>query len=107
MDVIDLHNVAPHEQFPGYHARFVHSANMTFAHWDIEAGATVPEHAHDHEQVVNVLEGEFELTVSGESRVLGPGTVVVVPSNARHAGRAVTGCRILDVFYPVRQDYRR
>ena len=44
---------------PGFRARFIHSANMTFALWDIDAGASLPEHAHPHEQVVHLLEGEL------------------------------------------------
>lgn len=94
------------EIFPGYRGRFVHSDGMTIVYWDIDAGAPVPEHAHVHEQVVNVLAGEFELTVAGEARRLGPGSVVVIPGNVPHAARAVTDCRVIDVFHPVREEYR-
>jgi quercetin dioxygenase-like cupin family protein len=90
---------------PGFRARFIHSANMTFALWDIDAGASLPEHAHPHEQVGHLLEGEFILTIAGESNVMKTGSVAVVPPNARHSGKAVTACRILDVFYPLREDY--
>jgi quercetin dioxygenase-like cupin family protein len=79
---------------------------MTIAHWRIEAGSTLGEHSHPHEQVTNVLEGQFEFTIDGETRLLGPGSVAVVPSNKVHSGRAVTDCLILDVFSPVREDYR-
>ena len=84
----------------------VHSAAMTFAHWSITAGAVLPEHAHVHEQVVNMLDGEFELTINGETQRLGPGWVAIIPSNAVHSGRAITDCRIIDAFYPIREDYR-
>ena len=107
MTFIDTRDIEPREVFPGFHVRFVHSATMTFAHWEIEAGAALPEHAHVHEQVVNVLEGEFELTIGSDTRVLGPGAVAIIPSDARHSGRAVTACRIIDAFYPIREDYRR
>ena len=107
MAFIDTRDIEPREVFPGFHVRFVHSATMTFAHWEIEAGAALPEHAHVHEQVVNVLEGEFELTIGNDTRVLGPGAVAIIPSDARHSGRAVTACRIIDAFYPIREDYRR
>ena len=62
--------------------------------------------AHLHEQVTNVIEGEFELTVSGKTKILGPGSVAVIPSNTTHSGRSVTNTRVIDVFYPVREDYR-
>ena len=73
---------------PGFRARFIHSANMTFALWDIDAGASLPEHAHPHEQVIHLLEGEFSLTIAGKSNVIKAGSVAVVPSNARHSGKA-------------------
>ena len=79
---------------------------MTFAHWDIEPGALLPEHSHVHEQVCNVIQGEFELTIDGESRVLKAGDVGIIPSNAVHSGRAVTQCHVIAVFHPIREDYR-
>ncbi len=59
---LNLQEVKEHEPFPGYRHRFVHSETMTIAHFSIEAGAAVPEHSHPHEQVANVIKGEFELT---------------------------------------------
>jgi quercetin dioxygenase-like cupin family protein len=90
---------------PGFRAKFVHSANMTFALWDIDAGGILPEHSHPHEQVVHQLEGELEVTVDGVTTVLRPGSVAVIPSNAVHSGRALTACRAMDAFYPRREDY--
>ena len=49
---------------------------------------------------------DVELTVSGETQILGPGAVAVIPSNTTHSGRSVTSARIIDVFHPVREDYR-
>jgi quercetin dioxygenase-like cupin family protein len=106
MPFITLDASPAREIFPGFKVHFVHSANMTFAHWMIQAGSMLPAHSHPHEQVVNMVEGEFELTIDGETRRLGPGTVAVIPSNARHSGRAITDCRIIDAFYPIREDYR-
>ncbi len=106
MSFITLNDVDIRSPFPGYNGRFVHSDTMSFAHWTIDAGAPLPEHVHPHEQVVNVIEGQYEITIDGETRVLDPGTVAVIPGNVPHSGRAVTDCRIIDVFYPVREEYR-
>jgi quercetin dioxygenase-like cupin family protein len=73
---------------------------------DVDAGASFPEHQHPHEQIVTVLAGELELIVEGVSHRLTPGAVFVIPPNARHSGRGVTACRVLDAFAPVREDYR-
>ena len=48
------------EVFPGFHGRFIHSGRMTFARWRIDAGAVLPEHSHEHEQVVHMFAGELE-----------------------------------------------
>ena len=106
MPFLKLDEVDKREFLPGSTVRSLHSANMTFCHWHFKTGALLPEHAHPHEQVTHIIEGKFELTVAGETQVLGPGSVAIVPSNAAHSGKAVTDCYCLDVFYPVREDYR-
>lgn len=106
MSFLQLGDLEPREPVPGYHVRFVHSDHMTLAYWTIEAGAPIPEHSHPHEQVATVLEGEFELTVDGETQRLGPDDVAVIPPHAVHSGTAITECRMIDAFHPVREDYR-
>ncbi len=106
MQYFNLSEIEWKEPVSGFKARFVHSENITLAFWDIEAKASLPEHSHPHEQITNVIEGIIELIVDGESRILEPGSVLVVPPDAVHSGKAVTNCRIIDVFYPIREDYR-
>jgi quercetin dioxygenase-like cupin family protein len=101
-----LENTETREMMPGFQGKFVHTDRVSLAFWEIKAGAELPEHAHPHEQIAVVMEGRFEITVIGETQVIEPGLVVVIPSNALHSGRALTDCRILDVFQPPRDDYR-
>lgn len=106
MTFLNLKDIEEKEPLPGFKVRFIHSENMTFAHWKIEKGASLPAHSHPHEQAAHVLEGEFELTIGDETRVLTSDMGAVIPSNVPHSGRAITECRIIDTFYPVREDYR-
>ena len=106
MSDIRLDSIEPKTIFPGHDARLIHTERMTIAYWLIEAGARAPEHSHHHEQVVNVLAGKYELTVDGEPHELTPGVVFVIPPHVSHSGLAVTGCELLDVFCPVREDYK-
>ena len=106
MNTYSLAEVKARELFPGFVGKFVHAENMTFVYWDIAAGSPLPAHSHPHEQVINMFEGQFEISISGgETRLLGPGDVYVIPGGAEHSGRAVTRCSILDVFHPVREEY--
>ena len=104
--LLKLENMDPEEFVPGFHGKMIHTEKMTFAYWNIEKGASIHMHDHHHEQVVNMLEGEFELTVGTETLLLKPGMVVEIPSHVPHGGKAITQCRILDVFCPTREDYR-
>ena len=106
MPLVALDSITVREIFPGLRARVVHSERTSQSWVDIDAGASFPEHRHPHEQVVNVLEGTLDLVVDGTSYRLTPGQVFVIPPNMPHAGRALTACRVLDVFAPVREEYR-
>lgn len=106
MPFISLDEVTEAAPLPGFKVHFVHSETMTFAYWRIEAGSVLPEHSHHHEQVATVTEGQFELTIGGETQVMKPGSVAIIPSNSPHSGRALSACRIIDAFYPIREDYR-
>jgi quercetin dioxygenase-like cupin family protein len=103
--IIDWSKLEPRTVIPGFHGRFAHSHTMTFVMWTIDKGAVLPLHSHPHEQVVHQFEGELEVTVDGVTTVLKPGMVGVVPPNVPHSGRALTDCKTMDAFYPLREDY--
>jgi quercetin dioxygenase-like cupin family protein len=103
---LKLSELDPRAMFPGATARFVHTERLTIAYWKFEPGVSVPEHAHVHEQVFNVIDGSFDLTIGGETRRMEAGSAAAIPSNVKHSGRSVSACTIIDVFSPVREDLR-
>lgn len=104
MSFISLHDIPEKEIFPGFTARIVNtpSENLTLVYVTVKAGTLLPEHAHPQEQVTNVLSGQLEITVAGETKILEPGIVGAIPPNALHSAVALTDCYILDVFHPLR-----
>ena len=106
MPFTSLDALPSREIVPGFHGKFAHTDHLTFAHWSIEAGSVLPEHAHPHEQITCVLEGRLEMTVGGETRVLEAGMVAAIAAGVTHSGRALTACRVVDAFSPARDDYR-
>jgi quercetin dioxygenase-like cupin family protein len=79
---------------------------MSFVQFE-RADALVPTHHHPHEQMGMGLEGEFELTIAGETQVIRAGDAYLIPSNVPHSARSINGpARALDLFHPVRDDYR-
>lgn len=106
MSFIKLDGIEQKEMVPGGKVRFVHTDNITLAYWKFKKGAIILEHSHIHEQVTNIIEGEFELTVQGKTERLNPGYVVKIEPNLKHSGKAITDCYLIDVFYPMREDYK-
>ncbi|MFA5910495.1 MAG: cupin domain-containing protein [Vicinamibacterales bacterium] len=106
MPLMTLNALPMREIFPGLRARLIHTDRQTHSWVEVDAGAAFPEHQHPHEQIVSVLEGELELVVDGIAHRLTPGMVFVIPPDARHSGRGITACRVLDAFAPARDDYR-
>jgi quercetin dioxygenase-like cupin family protein len=104
--LVNLKDVDIREIFPGFRARLVHTDRASLSFVEIDAGASFPEHRHPHEQTVTMLEGELELVVAGRAHRLTPGQAFVIPPDVAHAGTAISNCRVLDVFAPVREDYR-
>ena len=74
---------------------------------EFEPGATVPTHSHPHEQLGVVLRGMQALVVDGVARELGPREGYVLPGHVEHSAYCgPEGATVIDVFCPVREDYR-
>ncbi len=79
MPFLDINSLPVIERLPGWHGRYFHSQNMTFAHYDFTRGSSVHEHSHPEEEVYEVIEGELEVTIDGVARIASPGLVAIVP----------------------------
>lgn len=103
---MNIQEIPQKEIVKGYKGRFVHMETFTLAFWEVEAGAKIPIHSHIHEQTTQVIEGEFEMTLDGITKIYKSGMLVTIPSFAKHGGKAITDCKLTDVFCPVREDYK-
>lgn len=103
---LNLDQIDVKELCPGIFATLIHMEGMTLAHVRLTEGAILPEHAHVHEQITSVIEGKLEVTVNGVSKICSAGDCVKLASNVPHAVVALTDCYVIDVFQPVREDYK-
>ncbi len=103
---LNLSTITSKEIMPGYHGKLVHTKNMSLVFWDVKKDAVVPEHQHVHEQIMHVLEGEFQFTLNGVTKVYSAGDIVPIQSNVPHGGKALTPCKLMDVFSPAREEYK-
>jgi quercetin dioxygenase-like cupin family protein len=99
----DLPKFAP---VPGLFMQSV-TGGQIMANWvTIEPRQVVPRHHHPHEQLGIMLEGQLELTLGEETRLLNPGDAYTIPPNLPHSARTLDQpCVVLDIFSPPREDY--
>src|SRR5947208_760831 len=90
----------------GFFSRFIHTDDNTINFLEVTAGSELPLHQHPHQQCNFVLEGEFEMTVGNETKVLTNNTFAIMPGGVLHGGKAITNCKLIDIFSPVREDYK-
>jgi quercetin dioxygenase-like cupin family protein len=90
----------------GISGHYAHGASTTFGLIDLQKGSLVPMHHHVHEQITYIVSGQLDMNIGGVQYSLTPGMVHVIPSNSPHNAFAVVDTVAIDMFSPVREDYR-
>ena len=106
--VVKLTESGPYDLAPGVlmFPLFGEGAQLNLV--DLDPNAVVALHSHPHEQLGYVISGEITMTIGGVEYPLGPEDAYEIPGGVEHGARAGgAGCRVLDVFQPVREDYRK
>lgn len=101
-----LKDIATKDIAPGYHSKIIHTDTNTINFIEVDAGSNLPIHQHIHEQCTFILEGKFQLTVGGESKLMEKGAFAIIPPNVPHGGSAITDCKLIDLFAPPREDFK-
>ena len=103
-DKSDCLRMAP---FDGVAMHAIEAEKMTMSLVEMEPHSVIPEHSHPHEQVGIMLEGEAEFQIDGRTYPVQAGQMWRLPGGVPHkVTTGPTAMRALDVFYPVREDFR-
>lgn len=101
-----IKSIPPKEIVPGITGYYAHGDKHTFGYVEIKKGSVVPEHHHIQEQITYIIEGQLNMVIGGEPCPLTTGMCHIIPSNMPHSAVAVTDCKLIDTFSPVRDDYK-
>ena len=101
-----IKDITPRELIKGFTGRYIHGKGLTLGYVEIKARNKLPEHHHVHEQITFIIEGQLDMMIGGKSCSLTAGMYYVIPSNMPHSAIAKTDCKAIDVFNPVREDYK-
>lgn len=107
MYFVDKSACSHHVIFPGVHIYTTHGEQMMLSLVEMEPRAVVKLHSHPHEQLGMLLEGTATFTIGETVRQVAAGDMWRIPGGVPHM--VVAGdrpVRALDVFYPIRDDYR-
>ena len=96
-----------HTIFPGVDIYTTAGEKMMLSFVEFAPHAVVQPHSHPHEQMGLLLEGELTFVIGDETHVVRPGEMWRIPGGVVHSATAVDRpVKALDVFYPLREDYR-
>ena len=90
----------------GINGYYAHGDRCTLGYVELEKGSVVPLHNHPHKQITYIIEGKLQMVIDGKDCLLEQGMYYVISSNIMHSAVAVTDCKVIDVFAPVREDYK-
>jgi quercetin dioxygenase-like cupin family protein len=92
--------------YPRTSLQSIGGEHILFCRVAYEPGADVPRHSHQEtEQLMWVLEGELEMTVGEQERVVRAGEAVVINRGVEHSLRSPGGCAFLEGLSPVPRDH--
>jgi quercetin dioxygenase-like cupin family protein len=87
--------------------RVVTNKNTMVSFFEFGPNTTImPKHNHPHEQTAVVTAGSIKMIAGGETKILKVNEGAVIPPNVEHEVIPLeSGTKIMDVFYPIREDY--
>lgn len=107
MGFIDLGSVEKKQLREGVLSQIVSGEKLMMAFMSLQPNLSDPGHSHPHEQCGIILDGELELTIGGEARILKKGDTYFIPGGLPHGARTFgKSCVALDIFSPPREEYR-
>lgn len=81
--------------------------NVMVTQWELAPNTSLPVHDHVSEQVTMVQSGSVTLLFPEDTDVtLGPGQMIVIPPSKPHGVKVgQEGCKVMDLFSPIREDF--
>ena len=87
--------------------RVIHTERMTVCRIRLKKGAVVPMHSHENEQITMLESGSLRFIFENEEKILSAGDTLPIPPHAQHRVEALEDSVAVDLFSPVREDWRR
>ncbi len=81
----------------GIHGYLLQGEDVQGVFFTVNAGVAFPEHSHEAQWGI-VIEGEFDITINGQTKTYKKGDTYYVPEGVMHTGYYKTDVISFDVF---------
>lgn len=89
-----------------YRKTLIFGENMLMTEFKLIGGNMLPIHKHPHEQAGYLVSGHIVLIIDGEEYDVLPGDSWMIPGNVEHGVKVLVDSLAVEVFSPVREDYK-
>jgi len=107
MQLYKWDQVPREELSPTFARQVIHADSVTVARVYLRKGGLVPEHSHHNEQISMIDRGALKFVIGGQEKIVRAGEVLRIPPHVPHSAEAVEDCAGVDIFCPVREDWKR
>jgi quercetin dioxygenase-like cupin family protein len=84
----------------------VYGDHMLLTEFKLGGDKTLPMHRHPQEQTGYLVSGHIILTIDGNPHDVKPGDSWSIPGNIDHGAQVIEDSVAIEVFSPVRDDYK-
>ena len=107
MKLHDWRSIPLEQMNPTFARKVIHGTDMTVANLNLLKGGEVPWHSHLNEQLSIVLTGSLRFEFEGGHHfTVNAGQVMEIVPHLPHRVFVLEDSSVLDVFSPVREDWR-
>ncbi len=97
-----------HEVLKGIRIKtLVHGKETLLTEFVLNKGSALPEHSHVYEQTGYLVKGKMVLYIGGSFRTVTPGDSWCIPSNVLHKADILEDSVAVEVFSPLREEYKK
>ena len=95
------------EYVPGVYRQAVSGEKTMLTRIVYRGGVVIPDHSHEAEQIMLIESGRLWAKVGDEESEVGPGALLIIPSNWIHAFRQLGDEDVVfyEAFAPIRLEY--
>ncbi len=83
----------------------VYGEKTLMVEFRLRRDASLPLHAHPHEQIGYLVKGQIRLTIGADVYEVLTGDSWCIPGGALHGAEIIEDSVAIEVFSPVREDY--